>query len=53
MKRLSLVVCEFQEDLADFGFQSAEIPGKAHLSLWDKRPASNSVRKAEHVRFCQ
>jgi len=36
MKRLSLVVCEFQEDLADFGFQSAEIPGKAHLSLWDK-----------------
>ncbi|CAE7250660.1 unnamed protein product [Symbiodinium sp. CCMP2456] len=35
MKRLSLVVCPFQEDLADFGFQSAEMSG-VHLCLWEK-----------------
>ena len=35
MKRLSLVVCPFQEDLAEFGFQFASVAG-TQLCLWEK-----------------
>ena len=42
MKRLSLVMCPFQTDLAEFGFQSAELAG-AHLCLWFKRLGCSSL----------
>ena len=43
MKRLSLVMCSFQADLAEFGFQSAEMAG-THLCLWDKLPGCIVLR---------